>query len=176
MHKSSKRLFRADQHWPAHVSVGAVLVNERREVAFHYYPRTALGEIYLLMRETLENGETLEAGVARGLQEEWGATGEIMAFLGSTYGEFREELLCNGRLMRKTTLYFLIKLVAIDHAKRRADDPERHSQTVWLPLERAINQARAQAGRLPHRPDFDETAPLFWAQQYLDAITKLEAG
>lgn len=48
----------------------------------------AKGDIYLLMRETIEHGETIEESIHRGLLEEFGSTGDIKNFLGSIVSHF----------------------------------------------------------------------------------------
>jgi len=52
-------------------------------------------ELYLLMRETVEDGESLYDAVARGLQEEFGLSGEVERYLGSTRNTFTRP---NGKL------------------------------------------------------------------------------
>lgn len=94
------------------------------------------GEVCILMRETVEENESLEEALARGLMEELGATAEISNYLGSkvTYFESR------GVKVQKTTLYFKVQLKSFDERSRLEGDPESSSQILWLDLEEAIEK------------------------------------
>jgi len=138
-----KNYFQATKDNPYHLSIGAVLLNGSNEVACHYFdkaPEGAPGEykdlkdVYLLMRETMEIGETIEQTLHRGLLEEFGATGEIMSFLGSQETAFKG----NEVDMKKTTLYFLVRMKSFDITKRSHEDLEGDSQIVFLTLDDCI--------------------------------------
>ena len=108
------KLFQHSQDNPFHISVGALLVNDKGEILVHKaraadmdseyrYKLGGLDEAYILMRESLENGETLEKGVARGLKEEFGVEGKIERYLGSLQFEVEG--------FEKTTLFFQVSFV-----------------------------------------------------------------
>lgn len=67
--------FQAKNEQPYHLSIGAVLFNEDGRVACHHFPEI-LGQkdIYILMRESVEDEETPLETLQRGLEEEFGAT------------------------------------------------------------------------------------------------------
>jgi 8-oxo-dGTP pyrophosphatase MutT (NUDIX family) len=130
---------------PYHLSVGVVLMNDEGEVACHHHTN-ALGkglpfnELYLLMRETVEDGESLYDAVARGLQEEFGLSGEVERYLGSTRNTIHAP---NGNYdFEKTTVYFLCKYTGAA-AERDQDDPESGSDIEWIkPANLAANMNR----------------------------------
>ncbi|HRV76395.1 MAG TPA: NUDIX hydrolase, partial [Candidatus Saccharimonadales bacterium] len=80
-----KNYFQGRSDHPYHLSVGAVLLNDKNEVACHYFVDAPVigGEVCILMRESVEDGEVLEEALARGLMEEFGAMGNISTYIGS---------------------------------------------------------------------------------------------
>jgi ADP-ribose pyrophosphatase YjhB (NUDIX family) len=157
-----KNLYQHQADSPFHISVGAVLVNEEGKIRTHY--RTikttpaqflntmgGLKESYTLMRETIENGESIESAVHRGLQEEFGAEGEIMKYLGSIQ---IPELHAKTRTFEKTTLYF--QVLFTKQNERSLDDGESHTELVWETPEFLIEKIREQ-GRMADREDLDES-------------------
>jgi len=108
--------FQGNSLHPQHISVGAILVNEKGEVCCHhfftkdlkgYWADEKLDDFYILMRETIEPDESLEHALHRGLQEEFGATGELVDYVGAIKSTFMHKEV----EVEKTTLYFLCKLV-----------------------------------------------------------------
>lgn len=152
-------IFQASEKLPFHISVGAVLVNSEGKVLVHKMERAKvpaeidmgnLDEAYILMRETLEPGESIEQGVLRGIQEEFGATGTIEGYLGSlqltiTAKKFEWE---------KTTLYFLVSLIEL--GERNMQDEESYSILEWIEPELLIERMRDQGARCS-RTDLDES-------------------
>ena len=109
-----KSLFRGDASHPYHLSIGIVLLKDKNTIYLHHYKSIQkegddkiLQNIYTLFRETLEPSETLEEAVTRGLKEELGASGEILAYIGSRKTGFLRD---NVRV-EKTTLYFAVQCV-----------------------------------------------------------------
>ena len=161
-------LYRATKKWPAHLSVTVVLLNDRHDIAMHFWQKSVWGDdLYSLMHETLHNGEPLEDAAARGLQEEWGVTGDILAYLGTGIKRFSVPNEKSRRL-DKALPTFLAKLVSVD-ASLRTSGPEGESKLVWLSFKKAFEIMRQQSERFPERPDLDETFALEWAQDYLEA-------
>jgi NADH pyrophosphatase NudC (nudix superfamily) len=153
-----ERLFKASVENPYHLSVGAVLMNDKGEVCGHYFDEVkdnqsrSYKDFYLLMRETIKDNETIEQTVARGLMEEFGATGKIKKYLGSLISTWPQQ----QPLLQKTTLYFLVDLISIDESKREKDDPEGHSKITWLPKDELLKRMRGQKRRLGN-DSLDET-------------------
>ena len=108
-------------------------------------------EAFLLMRESLENGETLEEAVVRGLQEEFGAEGKVIRYLGSIQSHIPEDY-PDG--WEKTTLYFHASLIA--QGDRSLSDAESHSILEWVEPT-VLLQKLLQQGRETGRADLDES-------------------
>lgn len=143
---------------PFHISVGAVLVNGKGEVCVHTFLVSELAEdlqatltverLHILMRESVEEGETLSEAVLRGLQEEFGATGTVKRYLGSLRGRASSP----QGVFQKTTLYLL---VALEGMGERPDDLESSSELRWIEPRLLIETMRAQ--RSDTRDDLDES-------------------
>lgn len=143
---------------PFHISVGAVLVNTEGKICVHTFPVSELAEdlqaaltverLHILMRESVEEGETLSEAVLRGLQEEFGATGIIKRYLGSLRGK----AFSPKGSFEKTTLYFLVELGGMGE---RPDDLESSSELQWIEPQALIEKMRAQ--RNDKRDDLDES-------------------
>lgn len=150
----------ADHPW--HLSVGAVLVNDKKEVACHYFKEVTLRtydykdevykDFYILMRETPELGETLEQTLNRGLMEEFGAEGQIATYIGSIKANFPHR----DKLVEKTTVYFLVNLKSFDLSKRSKNDPESDSEIQWQPVDVLIPKMK-EAAKRTNREDADES-------------------
>lgn len=158
--KIMKNIYRGTEKHLLHLSIGAVLINNRNEVCCHYFKKyksatdlIELEDFYVLMRETLEANETLEQAALRGISEEFGATGKIIDYIGSIKSQF-------NRLetpVEKTTLYFLIELVDFDLSLRMKDDEEKLSEIQWHPMDYLISKMKEQSKRY-ERTDLDESS------------------
>jgi ADP-ribose pyrophosphatase YjhB (NUDIX family) len=150
-----QKLFQHSKESPFHVSVGAVLYNEKGEILVHKFNRETvpqhlqyllgdMDEVYQFMRESIENDESLEGAIARGLQEEFGVTGSITRYLGSTC------VVCPARHgeWEKTTLYCAVALETQD--ERPSDDEESFSELVWVSPEFLLEKMKIQAA--PEHP------------------------
>lgn len=167
----NRNYFQHGHNSPYHLSVGAVLVDDERNVICHYFdhaPEKAPGEyknlkdVYLLMRETPESGEDIYDTLQRGLMEEFGAKGETLAFLGSQEAQFTGETMT----ICKTTIYFLVKLTNLDESKRSDEDIERESKIVRVPLDQCIANMQEQWERL-HIETLNESSVVMRAKEYL---------
>lgn len=145
---------------PQHLSVGAILINAADEICCHhffakdlrgYWTGEGLDDFYLLMRETPEPGESLEAALARGLREEFGATAELVDYAGSIQSRFESK----GVEVQKTTPYFLCRLIDQDPSHREGDI-ESKTSLEWQSAEFLIPKMREQAVRFG-RTDVDES-------------------
>jgi ADP-ribose pyrophosphatase YjhB (NUDIX family) len=146
---------------PFHISVGAIVVNDKGKILVHKRVRENtperfldslgdLNEVYLLMRESLENGETLEEGVRRGIQEEFGVEGVVDGYLGSL-----QTMIPSTRgAWEKTTLYFRVQVTKI--GERPQDDGEAHSILEWQDANFLISKMKEQ-GKNTKRLDLDES-------------------
>ncbi len=149
-------IYQASEKHPYHLSVGAVLLNNENKIALHYFKELdTLGDFYLLMRETLENNETLEEAVHRGLMEEFGAKATILGYIGS-WVAWVPHSYYGGWPMEKTMPYFAARLVEQRDEWRDANDPEAISTITWLSAEEAMPILEAQRGRFG-RVDLDES-------------------
>ena len=155
--------FQGSKDHPQHLSVGAILMNAKGEICCHHIfakdleghaGLEGLDDFYILMRETIEMGEGLEDAVHRGLQEEFGATAEIVDYVGSIKGSF---LYANTGI-EKTTLYFLCKLIDQDET-RRTGDIESKTTLEWQTPAFLIPRMQEQSQRLG-RTDIDESLVL----------------
>ncbi|HYE23362.1 MAG TPA: NUDIX hydrolase [Candidatus Paceibacterota bacterium] len=146
---------------PFHISVGAVLVNGEGKVCVHKRTREnipselhdklgGLEEVFILMRESLEDGESLEYAVHRGLMEEFGAEGELGRYLGSIQTRITPG---TSYETEKTTLYFAARLTKLGE---RPEDEESDSDLEWHEPVYLIDRMRDQ-GLQTNRGDLDES-------------------
>ncbi|MES2121836.1 MAG: NUDIX hydrolase [Chlamydiota bacterium] len=149
----SSSFFQASHEQPYHLSIGAVLFDEEGRIACHHFEQI-LGQkdIYILMRESMEDGETILMTLERGLQEEFGACATPVAFLGCLSG-----YLYDPRLpFEKTTLYIACQVTDWDPNARDPHDPEACSIIEWLEPSSLIAIMQEQ-GRRFGRVDADES-------------------
>lgn len=109
-------IFSATQSSPYHLSAGAIVINDSGKIGTHHFvshpevlKRTGLQDMFLLVRETIEPGESLEQAALRGIYEEFGAKGEVLGYLGSRTTSFYHWR-CDGtedRFISCATLNFL---------------------------------------------------------------------
>lgn len=155
------KIFQHSAENPFHISVGVVLVNDAGQILVHKTDRATIPErfahllggldqAYILMRESLENDETLEQCVARGLQEEFGAEGDLIKYLGA----ISTPVAARTRVFEKTTLYFLVQLQL--QGPRPMDDDESFTELVWMEPKELIAAMKEQGIRA-NREDLDES-------------------
>ncbi len=107
------------------------------------------------MRETLKSNETLEGALQRGLMEEFGATADLVDYIGSIEGNFKHK----DTDIQKTTLYFLTKLKNQDISKRGSGDIEDNSMIEWRTMDYLIPIMKEQTVKFG-RTDLDESSIL----------------
>lgn len=153
--------FQGSSTQPYHLSVGAVVMNDKEEICCHYFGKKVPGskygdceDFYLLMRETIEPNESIEEALSRGLKEEFGMKAELKKYLGTleSYWMSGEDVKIN-----KTTLYFLCKLESFDLKNRKENDPEIFSIVQWVPLKDLIVKMREQGKRFGEYSTLDES-------------------
>ena len=162
---SMSTYFQGNSTHPQHVSVGAILINEKGEICCHhiftkdlkgYWAEEKVDDFYILMRETIEPNESLEHALHRGLREEFGAKAEMIDYVGTIVSHFTHD----GVEVEKTTLYFLCKLTGQDLAQRSSDEEIEHKSALeWHTPDFLIPLMRAQAKRFG-RTDVDESGIL----------------
>lgn len=164
--------FQSSHNQPYHLSVGAVLFDDRGRIACHHFVEvTGHKDVYILMRESQENEETLLMTLHRGLKEEFGATAEPIAFLGSLTGFLNDSNLS----FEKTTLYIACRLIDWNPANRDFNDPEAMSLLEWHDPEELIAIMQQQGQRF-NRVDADESEMIRRAIPYINSFKKpLEA-
>lgn len=150
----STPFFQASEKQPYHLSIGAVLFNEEGKVACHYF-KEIFGhkDVYILMRESMEDEETPLTTLHRGLKEEFGARAEPIAFLGCLSGYLQDPRLS----FEKTTLYIACRLIEWNPEARDPNDPEASSTILWLKPEELIALMQKQGERFAGRVDADES-------------------
>ncbi len=159
---ASRPFFKSNVFLPYHISVGAVLFNDQGSIACHHFiDKFGEKDLYILMRESMENGETPMDTLHRGLMEEFGATAEPLGFLGALSGDVPGE----GVTFEKTTLYIACRLKKFDPSLREADDPEGDSTIEWLSYDALIAIMKAQ-GKKFGRIDLDESRILERAKEH----------
>jgi len=168
--QSSKTpFFQASQKQPYHLSVGAVLFDQNGHIACHFF-KEILGhkDVYILMRESVENEENLLNTLHRGLMEEFGATASPVAFLGSLSGYLPDPKLP----FEKTTLYVVCQVIEWDPAMRDMNDPEAGSIIDWLEPNELIKLMQKQGEKFK-RVDANESEMIVRALPYIqEALQK----
>lgn len=155
--------FQGNKNHPNHISVGAVLINDKGEVLVHhftentegYWADQGLSNFYTLMRKTININESLETALHRGLVEEYGATAEIKDYIGSIQSHWKHDTVD----IEKTTLYFLCKLIDQDLSKREQEQEESRALLEWHKPEFLIPKMQEQAKKYG-RTDVDESSIL----------------
>lgn len=159
-----KTYFQGYNEHPQHVSVGAVVLNDKDEICCHhfhakdlegYWVEEKLDDFYLLMRETLDPDESLESALHRGMREEFGVTGEMIDYVGSIRSHFTHK----GVEIEKTTLYFLCRMQKQDLSARNTEDIEGKTKVEWKTFDFLIPQMKAQTEKY-ERTDVDESSIL----------------
>ena len=163
----SKPFFSACKEQPYHLSIGAVLFDQQGRIACHHF-KEILGHenVYVLMRESMENEETPMVTLHRGLMEEFGATAKPVAFLGSLSGYLPDSQLA----FDKTTLYIACKLIDWNPEKRDLADSEAGSTIEWLEPDVLISIMQKQGIRFNHRADADESEMIKRACPYIELL------
>lgn len=159
-----KPFFQASQKQPYHLSIGAVLFNQKGQIACHHFKEIAgYKNIYILMRESMENDETPFMTLSRGLKEEFGASAQPIAFLGSLSGYLPDPRLP----FEKTTLYIACQVTQWTPQDRDPADPEASSTIEWLEPNELIVLMQQQGNRFQHRADADESEMIQRAIPYI---------
>lgn len=166
----SESLFKASKKFPYHLSVGAVVLSVDNKIVCEKYGEDVVEKItglkkeaVTLMRETLENGESAEGCLRRGLLEELNLNEyEIMGFLGSIESYIEEKM---DKIFTKTTVYFLIKSKST-LLKGGSDDGVEFEIAAY-DIDELINIMKKQK-IIFNREDLDESKILQRAKVYLN--------
>ena len=152
--------FQGTQNNPFHISIGGVVVNKEGKIACHYFERLnhknmrILTDFVLLMRETIEENETIEECLHRGLMEEFGMKAELKCYLGSIVSHY--SVRDTEVVVEKTTLYFLCDFISQDESLRSQEDIERESKIQWFDPKELVVKMKEQAKRIG-RKDMEES-------------------
>ncbi len=120
----------------------------------------------------MEDNETPLETVSRGLKEEFGASGQPIAFLGCLSG-----LLPDFHLtFEKTTLYVACQLIHWNPEERDLADPEASSTIEWLEPNTIISLMQEQGRRFPTRIDANESEIIKRAIPYISSALDLPAS
>lgn len=153
--------FQGTKENPYHISIGGVVMNKEGKVACHYFESLnhkslrVLKDFVLLMRETIEENESIEECLHRGLMEEFGMKAELKHYLGSIVSDF--PIVNSDIIVEKTTLYFLCDFISQDESLRSQEDIERESQIKWFDPEELVIRMKEQGKRLG-REDMEESS------------------
>lgn len=165
-----KNYFQGVDDHPYHVSVGAVVINGKNNICCHYFGDNTLrnkfpkyNDFYILMRESMEMGESIEQTLHRGLKEEFNCKGEIITYIGS----LRNKYFVGDTQIEKTTLYFAVKYLGQDEGVRDKNDPEGESEIQWQTVDFLVEKMKEQAIRLGNET-FDESEIVARAKVYLE--------
>ncbi|GIW58776.1 MAG: hypothetical protein KatS3mg086_061 [Candidatus Dojkabacteria bacterium] len=132
-------------NYPFHISVGAVVLNSKKQVALQYFKHNAGHDnVYYLMRESLQDNNTIEQTLANGLMKEMGITAQIRHFVGSRVTNFLDS---DGNEITKTTIYYLCDLVSIDESQKDPENPEGVSEVKFFDIDEAIKITQEQLKR-----------------------------
>ena len=164
--------FKGDRKKPYHLSVGAVILNDENKVCCHFFKQMTLRkafegfkDFYILMSETMEMGEKIEATLHRGLMEEFGITGDIITYLGSIKSEYPVKSSEPHYSIEKTTLYFLVRMKTFKPELRGQDDAEKESEIQWQPIDFLISKMPEQGRK--YSSSLDESSVLEKAKKYI---------
>lgn len=156
----SKYFYGHSKH-PQGLSVGAIVLNSDKRVCAHRFTKEQIlpyvendnisGDIYLLMRETIEDGESLEKTLERGLREEFGIKARLIDYVGSITSKYSHDNVD----VQKTTVYFLCGLINQDDSKRESKI-EGQSEIVWMEIDELIEIMKNQSKSIS-RTDVDES-------------------
>lgn len=172
-----------------HFSVGAIpyrIVEDRVEVLVHHFVQTpplqvvsaepvVFQDVYKLMTETPEKGESTEETVLRGLKEEFGAVGacrDNWKIRTKTVYPWYSPQQKRGVVTEKTTDYVLVEDVAFVGG-RETHTLEGRSNLEWVEINALAEKMEEQLLRYPDIPDVDESAALYAAMNHL-ALNKVE--
>lgn len=155
-------LFQGQVGAPYHLSVGAVVVNNMRLVACRHHDKDEHGrpvDGYILMRESVEENETVEEAVKRGLKEEFGIEARILEFLGPVISHYDYQ----DQKVEKTTLFFLCEFKKV--VESPITDFENSVPLEWCEIDFLIEKQHAQAKQL-NRDDIDDSLALERAKPF----------
>ena len=151
-----------------HISVGAIMRNAEglvrvhhfpKEVAFGFWKKAGVTDFYILMRETLNPGESLEEALHRGLAEEFNAHATIDDYLGAIISTPSTLEADGNKPFQKTALYFLCTYQGDVGERRDLSDAEGQSDLEWRDAEELIPIMHLQKERFG-RDDLDESSVL----------------
>lgn len=158
---SKGNYFQYSQDSPFHLSAGALVYSEQGKILTHVFGAEVKEnpfdrDIYILIRETIERQESVEAAIHRGIREETGGEATIVNYLGAVTGKARRFLDNPEDVFEKTTLYFAMKSVRWQPGQRDGNDAEAASDLQWHEPKELIPIMKQQ-GEFTDSEDLDES-------------------
>lgn len=142
--------YQASIEQPFHLSIGAVPVNKGKIMCHHFKEFGPYKNFYVLPTETMEQGETIEQTLHRGLMEEMGITSKVKEFLGSEiYPAIWFTEISKPTNVVKTVLYFLVEVENFDNSKRLKGEIESETTITEFDIEELIKIMEDQSKRIP---------------------------
>lgn len=130
--------FIATRENPFHFSCKTLIVDGNKALIVHakdykFSNGMGLGEFYSLVRETMEENETVDQTLTRGAAEELGVTVEPQFIIGSGEFTFEEGIGNRDYKWTKSCLYAISKFVAQDQQDRVKGEDTQH-ELCWVDL------------------------------------------
>jgi ADP-ribose pyrophosphatase YjhB (NUDIX family) len=166
LHSGQNNYFRSTKERPFHISVGAVIFNDKGELLCRHFTnyQGRPMDIYILPTETLEQNETLEQALHRGIHEEVGAKADIKGFLGPLVG-----FAINGdKVFEKTVLFFLMQVKEV--YTPLYPDEDGTSTIEWHTPEFLLDQIQYMPEDIIHSV-LNESTIIKNAQRALESLT-----
>lgn len=167
----SNKFYQHSLPQPFHISVGAVLFNEKHEICLHHFEKRNvpeklhflgdyLDDVWHLVRESLEGNEPLHDAVLRGVHEEFGAKGIVDKYLGS-----KIDIIISPTKapFEKLTVYHAVKLESL--GERPDIDAESRTKMEWHSPQSALKIYKNQSSQT-NRPELDESVII---QRFIEA-------
>lgn len=145
-----RNYYQASVEQPFHLSIGAVPVRNGKIMCLHFKELGPYKNFYVLPTETVEQGETIDQTLHRGLLEEMGVTCKIKNFLGSAIypGIWFTEISKPTNVV-KTVLYFLVEVENYDESKRLKGEIESDTDITEFDLVDLQRVMEEQSMRIP---------------------------
>jgi len=137
---------------PNHLSVGAAVMRNGKVCCHYFAEKAGYKDFYILMRETIDPGETIEQTLERGLAEEFNIKAKLVDFLGSIQSRYSDQ----NRGIEKTTIYFLCEYLEDLKSPRNTHDAEGDSEIKWMEPQELFQKMKEQSQRIK-REDADES-------------------
>jgi len=148
-------MFKATSLNPYHLSVGIVLIDSEEKIVCHYWKeKNDYKYFYSLIHETVEEDESLEEAISRGLDEELGAVYENLIYIGSRVSSDVWKFDHKPVEVEKTVVYFKANLVSYN-LDQKSEDWESDSEVLHVEKQTLIQKFEKQYAKF-HLERFNE--------------------